>query len=158
MLEIESLNYCIRNNKIPSAEKLDILSKKYFFQKFFNYFLKITVFKKSKLKKLTRVIEFYTAIANGSFDVTETISHLANLNMISPEIVTNCQDFFEKRYQIAKIRLKHILQKHTIESDYISEKILTRAAISAENKVIEELALNGAIPKQIKMNLKRDID
>ncbi len=158
MLEIESLNYCIRNNKIPPSENFDILPKTNFIKNFFYCFLNFSFFKNNKLKKLTRIIEFYTAIANGSFNVTKKISHLAKLNMTSPETVTICQNFFEKRWQTAKLKLEYILNNHSIESNYISQKILSRAAINAENMVVEELALNGAIPEQIKINLKCEID
>jgi len=158
MLEIESLNYCIRNNKIPPSENFDVLSKTNFIQKIFHLFFKKSVFNNNRLKRLTQKIEFYSAIAKGSFAVTESINHLAKLNMTLHETVVVCQNFFDERWKNAKLRLEHILQKHSIESDYISEKILTRAAISTENKAIEELALNGAISKQIKINLKCDID
>ncbi len=158
MLEIESLNYCIRNNKIPPSENFDILPKTNFIKNFICCFFHFSVFKNNKLKKLTRVIEFYSAIANGSFNVTKNISHLAKVNMASPKTVTACQNFFEKRWQNAKQNLEYILKNHSLESDYISQKILSRAAINAENKVIEELTLNGAISEQIKINLKYEID
>jgi len=158
MLQIEALNYNVRNNNIPPTENFDILPKTSFITNLFYYFFNFSVFKNNKLKKLTQIIEFYTAIANGSFDVTKNIVHLAKLNMISIETVTICQTFFEKRCQTGKLKLENILKNNSAESDYISQKILKRAAISAENKAIEELALNGAIPKQIKINLKYDIN
>jgi len=156
MLKIENLGYCIRNNEIPPFENFAIHSKTGLFQKYFNYFSKILITKKNRLRKLTQKIEFYVAIAKAGITVTKTLSHLAELNMTAPEIVTPCTEFFEVRWRIAKQKLEHILKEDAKESDNISENILCRAANSIENNVIDELALNGGISEQVKMKLKSD--
>jgi len=74
MLKIENLGYCIRNNEIPPFENFAIHSKTGLFQKYFNYFSKILITKKNRLRKLTQKIEFYVAIAKAGITVTKTLS------------------------------------------------------------------------------------
>ena len=158
MLEIETLDCCIRNNKIPPEENLIVLPKSISLKRFYDFFLKIPAFKKNQLIKLTQNLEFYVAVAKASYTVTESLKHLAKLNLTETEIVNPCIDFFDLRWHTAKQKLEHMLKIHTKDTDYISERILCRAAQNVENLTIEEIALNGGITEKIKINLKHEFE
>ena len=158
MLEIETLDCCIRNDEIPPEENLIDLPKSIFLNYFYDFFIKFPAFNKNRLIKLTQNLEFYVAVAKASYTVAESLKSLAKLNMTETEIVNPCIEFFDSRWRAAKQKLEQILKIHTKDTDYISEKILRRTAQNVENLTIEKIALNGGITEKIKMNLKREFE